>query len=265
MSNVEAIDFVSFPERVQKLLKTHTEEGKIRVKTYTVGGRDRPFIDADDVIERLNDAFGHAWSDEIIECKEFGDEVAVHVRVSVTFPNGYRISHDGWGSQSPRYENTSKGDVFKSAHTGAIKAAAKKFGIGLHMEANDSEDAPSPAPRRAQSRPAVPQRAAPQRAASDPLESDFDPFANDTPAPRRTTSGGSPSDAQLGAIHNMTKRLNVSSPEDQAELMQRAFDASDLGDDERTIPGSFKDLTKKQASAVISYCISQVDNQKTHA
>lgn len=277
---VELLEFIGFPDKITSQLKTHTDEGKIKVKSFEVKGRARPFIDGDDVINRLNEAFSHAWSDEVVHSEQVGDEVIVQVRLSVMFPNGYTVSHHGYGSGTPKgREQILRGDLFKSAHTSAIKSAAKKFGIGLFMEESGFEDSKYPAKKPWTPKPEQPRPVAVSSPSIEPVvvkeevalrEDTFDPFADMVSA----VSGNSttkkafsarPSDAQLNALHNMSRTLGVTNVEGQVELMSKALVESDLPDDEKETPQSFSELSKRQASVVISYCVNQMDSKKKRA
>lgn len=284
---VEVIEFMGFSEAIQKQLKTHKEEGKIRVKTFEVQGKTRPFIDGDDVINRLNEAFSHAWSDEVLSVDYEDNEVMVRVKLSVMFPNGYTVSHEGYGSGTPRGRGSAlRGDLYKSAHTSAIKAAAKRFGIGLFVEDSDFDDARPAAPvktyqsqRLAQPAPKAAPVPAPTKGIPPVVESvsltedSFDPFSDVVSSlsgpPKgevaKRTGLARPSDAQLNALHNMSRSLGVSTVEAQVELMRDALSQSDLSDDEKEVPANFGELSKRQASAVISFCVNQMDSKKRRA
>lgn len=273
---VELVDFIGFPDKITSKLKTHTEEGKIKVKSFEVKGRARPFIDGDDVINRLNEAFSHAWSDEVISQEMVGDEVIVQVRLCVAFPNGYVISHHGYGSGTPKgRDQILRSDLYKSAHTSAIKAAAKKFGIGLYMEESGFEEVKSApkkpwTPRNEEVRPTPTPSPAPVVERKEEMVSlDFDPFADVVSSiagnTAKKTFSVKPSDAQLNALHNMSRTLGVTTVEGQVELMTKALSESDLSDDEKEAPSNFSELSKRQASAVISYCVNQMDSKKKRA
>jgi hypothetical protein len=282
---VEVIEFMGFSDAIQKQLKTHKEEGKIRVKTFEVQGKTRPFIDGDDVINRLNEAFSHAWSDEVLSVDYADNEVMIRVKLSVMFPNGYTVSHEGYGSGTPRGRGSAlRGDLYKSAHTSAIKAAAKRFGIGLFVEDSDFDDvrpstptksyqAPKAAPPAPKPAPAPTREIPPVVESVSLTEDSFDPFSDVVSSlsgpPKgevaKRTGLARPSDAQLNALHNMSRSLGVSTVEAQVELMRDALSQSDLSDDEKEVPANFGELSKRQASAVISFCVNQMDSKKRRA
>jgi len=102
----------------------------------TSGRNKFNYIDGDDVRKRLNEAFDYDWSEELIESSfdEHGAIVKLYLVVNCkNSPTGV-IKKIGFG-QSDTSGNAALGigDALKTAHTNAVKDAAKGFGIGVGM------------------------------------------------------------------------------------------------------------------------------------
>jgi hypothetical protein len=271
-------DYIMFSDEIRKLL-----DDQLPVKSFTSrSGQERKYVDGEDVKKRLNDAFGHAWSDEVIEVKslEGGMLVRVELQVPIVNPSSGNVSHvvvhSGFG-YAQRKTNIDEGDALKSAHTNAIKSAAKNFGIGLFLD-DDSPDTTTEAA------PATPSKEVKQTAAPKPKNvakkvpkpsqliqpaDDFDPFSDINEAAVASSSSSSkttptsssssaPSQSQMNAIFNMSKSLGVATEEDQRALIKEAFDAKNRND---VVPANFSALSRKQASDVVGYCIEKMNEK----
>ena len=95
------------------------------------GGKQYPFIEADEVQRRLNDAFGHTWSDRVVKVEKIDSGVLVEVEIT-GIVGDVSVAHHGFGFAADR--GPDPGDLCKTAHTNAIKNAAKRFGIGLYND-----------------------------------------------------------------------------------------------------------------------------------
>lgn len=107
------------------------------------GGRKFKYVKGEDVIGRLNTAFDNEWNSHIIESWVTEDkpkQVMVLVEVSAG-----GATHQGFGgaeiavyTQGPKAgQPVDISNSYKSALTGAIKNAAKLFGIGLLSDETD--------------------------------------------------------------------------------------------------------------------------------
>jgi hypothetical protein len=100
------------------------------------------YVKTEDVIQRLNEAFGHAWSSDVVKSETSGDFVVVLVRLTA---NGIsKAAYGGAQAIRSRKDNSimDLGNVYKSAFANALKGAAKQFGVGLYEEEEEAEEAP---------------------------------------------------------------------------------------------------------------------------
>lgn len=157
-----------------------------------------------DVIRRLNEAFGHAWSSERLEERVVEDQVLILVSISVINKEGDVISHQGYGSAHiARNRGTGVaidiGNSYKSAYTSALKKAAEQFGIGLGEDEEQevstssssrgaSYSASSPAPRASSS---TPQTSSKPPAAASQVRGSRTSLSRPEPLPPRTAGGSS--------------------------------------------------------------------------
>jgi len=264
-----------FPENTRELL-----EKALPVKSYKSGGQERKYVDNNDVKKRLNEAFGHAWSDTVVKTESTDSGVLVQVTLSAYLctqdKNGsltQTITHSGFGF-SARRNNIDDGDLYKSAHTGAIKSAAKNFGIGLFLEEEESSYNGGTASYSGGTETARFDSSKPSRTNTPKSTSvstgggtdEFDPFAEAgddivsavTESGAQTGNSSTPSQSQMNAIHNMAKTLGVNNDEGQQGLIQQAFKAKGRND---VAPATFSELNRKQASDVVGFCIDSMSNR----
>lgn len=132
-----------FDVGTQEALRTPFPPSAIRQRKIP-GGKLIDYVEAADVIARLNDVFGASWSFEIVNSfyEEARSEVLVVGRMTVQ-----DIHHDAYGAATlGRYEyGEQKGEIlpealgnaYKSAVSDTIKLCAKQFGVGLHLWQSD--------------------------------------------------------------------------------------------------------------------------------
>ena len=95
------------------------------------GGKQLSYIETASVISRLNEAFNHQWSWEIINSNIQDDQVIVNGRLTVSI-DGKDINKDAYGGQLIQ-KGSVIGDEYKAASSDALKKAATLLGIGLHL------------------------------------------------------------------------------------------------------------------------------------
>lgn len=181
---------------LRKPLQEHTRRGP--------GGSYR-YHKGSDVVRRLNEAFGHAWSSERLEERVLDDHVLLLVAVSVVNKDGDEIVHQGYGSAqiARRKDNNAIidiGNTYKSAYTGALKKAAEQFGIGLGAE--DEDEVSTETPSRVQT--PYPERAPmrPQGASRPPMQSpgvlpSRGGMSRPEPLPPRVAAGSAPAASKM--------------------------------------------------------------------
>jgi len=257
---------------LRKPLQEHSRRGPGGSYSYHKGS---------DVIRRLNEAFGHAWSSERLEERVIDDQVLILVSIYVVNKDGDTVTHQGYGSaQIARHKGNSAmidlGNSYKSAYTNALKKAAEQFGIGL----GDDEDAvtksnSSSAPRAAQSPPRAPMQAP----AAMPVRT---PMASPAPLPARMAAGGTrpqaaPPVITQDAIDQVLDQAQASVGGPSPAVVSPAPDLTNLaisdtqlraltnlarmkGLDEKTLVQSagygdkrFKDLNRTEAMMVIKH------------
>ena len=121
-----------------EILEREFESREIRFRPGR-GGQRWSYIEGAGVIRRLNEAFHNSWSVEVREHSTMGEELLVLARLTVfDSETGKSICHDAWGSK--RIEKAMEcGDLLNAATTNALKKAATRLGIGLHLYTNDNQ------------------------------------------------------------------------------------------------------------------------------
>lgn len=220
----------------------------------TTEGRNKfNYVDGDDVRRKLNEAFAYDWSEELIDAS-FGDNGAI-VKLYIVVKSGEsEIKKFGVG-QSDTSGNSALGigDAFKTAHTNAVKDAAKGFGIGLGVKGTNKASAPVVQTR------AEPQKVQVTGETSPQYSGTFPPFANNfgaTESAPQTTQTTQPAEAprisplkglkpatdmQVNALKNISKK-NRLSPSDVVKAANPSLDVED-----------FSALSLADASVVIKH------------
>jgi len=126
------------------------------------GNKIFKYVASNDIVDRMNTVFMGNWSVEVITQEVIEDNVVVKVRVSVIDPNDSKcltFHQEGYAShQIFRHSYGDKqgqvidiGNSFRSAMSKAIKAAVARWGVGLHLDDDDSENYSNTAPNPADS------------------------------------------------------------------------------------------------------------------
>jgi hypothetical protein len=111
-----------------------------QIKTRTRDGKQLYFVEANAVLERLNEVSDHAWTFQVQRYDILENEVVVLGRLEmggvVKMDIGSApLTRDATGAK------TSIGDDAKAACTDAIKRCARLFGIGLPLHTSDTTGA----------------------------------------------------------------------------------------------------------------------------
>jgi hypothetical protein len=131
------------PEKVREVLDRPFPPEAVRTRPGNFG-QTLSYIEAHHYITRLTEAFGVAWSFQIVQHEILDQEVLVlgklttlgHVRMAFGGSSITRVKETG--------EPVSIADDLKSAATDSLKKAASFLGIGLHLYA---EAPKNPAPK----------------------------------------------------------------------------------------------------------------------
>ena len=103
------------------------------------GGKMLDYLETHSVITRLNEAFGGAWSFEVVSHEVTDNEVLVRGRLSA----GGHVKEQFGGSEIARHRESGKpvsiADDLKSAASDSLKKAATLFGIGLQLYAEKGQ------------------------------------------------------------------------------------------------------------------------------
>jgi hypothetical protein len=216
-------------QTVMKELYEKFPPEKIKERSGRAGQKWK-YIDSAEVLNRLNEVFGYAWSamevhSEIVANKFIIKRVRIEVP-SLDIP-GQTFVKEGWGSHpltDSRGQMQDPGDCSKSAYSKAFNKAASQLGIGLHLWGigGDYEGEPDspysgdelPAPWEGQNQfqqgPVVnvvnqgPQNPPPPGVASQPMQFAQQPMMGNPQAPVHTAppQAGPPQQAQ-GPIPQM--------------------------------------------------------------
>jgi hypothetical protein len=118
---------------LNKEMEIHTKPGPKGMKYSFVTGKD--------VISRLNEAFEHDWSSEVIEEKVTPEHIVMRVRIKYgqTYHEGYGGAPVALYAQGPNVgKPVDLSNSYKAAYTSALKKAAEQFGIGLGFEEEET-------------------------------------------------------------------------------------------------------------------------------
>lgn len=157
-------------EKTIKHLTTPFAKDQLKVRR---GGRkgDMTYVEGALVVERLNLAFGHRWSWQVLdsEVRDAGEDrngkpqydVTVRGRLTVD-DDGLTIIKDAFGGVrvGAAGKGECHGDDLKGAATDALKKAASLLGVGLHLYSDEVDTGEEPArvqePRRERTQAAKP-------------------------------------------------------------------------------------------------------------
>lgn len=107
------------------------------------GGKQLSYIEAHQVIQRLNECFNGEFSFQIDDVSEVGAEIIVRGTLSVQLEEGRIIKKSNIGTAAIKTNRTSGevesiGDTYKSAASDCLKRCAVLFGVGLHLYTDDT-------------------------------------------------------------------------------------------------------------------------------
>lgn len=138
---------------VRAILERPLDAADVKQDVYMEGSRFQPrYPPSDVVIKRLNEAFGSAWSHQLVAYSFAPDWSGVisHVRVTVKLQYYNRgqaqgpvvdVSHEGIGwafiRKNPAGGMEALGDTIKASVSDAIRKAATYFGFGLELYNRD--------------------------------------------------------------------------------------------------------------------------------
>jgi hypothetical protein len=96
------------------------------------------YVESSEVINRLNEVFGCAWSLTEMESILVNNYVLKRVRLEIADPDGSgrTFMREGWGGHQISGDPS---DAMKSAYSKASVKAASLFGVGLHLWGVSSE------------------------------------------------------------------------------------------------------------------------------
>ena len=131
------------PEHVREVLDRPFDQKAIKTRPGHFG-QTLSYVEAHQYIHRLNEAFGVAWSFQIIQHEIMDQEVLVlgkltalgHVRMAFGGSSITRVKETG--------ELVSIADDLKAAATDAFKKACSFLGVGLHLYSDDQAKNPAP-------------------------------------------------------------------------------------------------------------------------
>ncbi len=97
------------------------------------GNKLLQYIELQEILDRLNEAFQHDWSLNVVSREQFEDQVVVEVRLAAG-----GIEKTGIGGSSVRRNKNDRrllslADDFKMAEADAVKRAARSFGIAAEL------------------------------------------------------------------------------------------------------------------------------------
>ena len=141
----ECIPDLLRPEKVREVLDRPFAPELVKTRPGSFG-QTLSYVEATNYIHRLNEAFGVAWSFQIIQHEVLDHEVLVVGKLTTL--GHVRMAFGG--SQITRAKDTGEpvsiADDLKAAATDAFKKACSFLGIGLHLYAAD-DPAKNPPPK----------------------------------------------------------------------------------------------------------------------
>lgn len=107
------------------------------IKNRKGRGGTYDYVSWKDVVDRMNEIFDMNWSSSAEYQEVLGANVILRVKVCATDPKtGTIFCQEGYGGAVLR-DSDEPGTAHKSAYSKALKDACKKWGIGLHLDAED--------------------------------------------------------------------------------------------------------------------------------
>lgn len=101
-------------------------------------GQTWDYVETSEVINRLNEVLGCAWSVTEVESMVINNFVVKRVRIEINDPDSDKTYiRDGWAGHPI---GNDPGDCMKSAFSKALTKAASLFGVGLHLWGVSSEN-----------------------------------------------------------------------------------------------------------------------------
>jgi len=150
MNLEDAAKSVAIAEAVtdaQRAVLTQKTPKKVVKQRKGRGGVMLSYVQHGWVTATLNEAFGWAWSWDVLEYQILGEparEVLVLGRLTVHTPRGDIVKKQFGSSDVKKWKNTgdplSVGDDLKAASSDALKKCASLLGIGLDLYSNDLDD-----------------------------------------------------------------------------------------------------------------------------
>lgn len=138
------LQVTKFDDTVTKILTApFPQEAVCQEATPKADGFRPSYIPWDLITKRLDEAFGGAWSWEIVKTEIQSNTWLVHGRLSVpTVEDSTKcvtnVTKDGFGTAAI-VSPTSLGDDLKSACTEALKRAAVLLGVGAQLYRRDNQ------------------------------------------------------------------------------------------------------------------------------
>jgi hypothetical protein len=121
------------------------------------GGKMLDYLETHAVITRLNEAFGGAWSFEVVDYKTMEGEIIVKGRLTAGGVSkeqfGSNEVHRLKGENGEKGAPVSVGDDLKAAASDALKKCATLFGVGLHLYEKGDRPAQRPPAQQPDRRP----------------------------------------------------------------------------------------------------------------
>lgn len=174
-------------KRIREILEREFEPSQVKQRKGSYG-KMLDYVDGHAVLTRLAEAFDGDFSFRVIEWSVREDEVIVLGELAAcglvkqAFGSKKHNAGDEWG------------DTAKSATTDALKAAAKQYGVALHLYGD-----------------------APAAPATTATEEKAEPKQEEPAAPKATSNQAT--NAQVRAVISLSKRNNLST-KDLAALLK---------------------------------------------
>jgi hypothetical protein len=200
-------------EDIRKILERPFSDALLKQRQGP-GNKQFTYIEVQHYIDRLNEAFGGAWSWEVTRREQVDDQLIVEGRLTA----GSVVKSGLGGAVVTRRRDDGQmvglADDFKKGEADAIKRASRLLGIGGHLYTDDVEDSFDATP------------------ASRPAPSPAQARTTAAPSPARTTTSQRPTTAappernrlsakQLAAIWNIARDRGYDDPTFRGKVTQR--------------------------------------------